>query len=1071
MSIYSNHPIPRSFWDRSLSLYFGVIEKEEFHKLFLAIIVWVVVAVFWNAWLFFPMAVYIVAKIFYFGKYKERPWHFVIRRARRTYQRVYPVERSAYASAPILSEWGVPASEKMKRVPLLKRIRFWLSPESLSGPQESKRYAPSLQHRRWTEKKLGIWTHFPIAPLDPLLPKGRDLALFMRNISRQENIFGKVLRSIWIDDPRESVRDYLPWATKPDDATVRLRTGGYLRTWEVTCQDTLGMTSDTIGETIKSTMHTMMLNLPPGYCVQYSNFCRNKPVVVEQDTYGTEAGALIELERKNELEKLKQSQENIYIHLSFHPEIVKKKDLTKIDDQEEFQENNTVIDTVTLEEYQLFIGVCSLAEMRLQSGGFQSVRLLKRDEHGVDRQETSYAHLLTLDDRILIPSTSARASVSEVLGFKSIGVSEPFLTSGNILFTPVEIFGYPKNSNPDLLRHVKQYADIAIISGRWIYHEDDETIKGIREVAKRTNQRSTIKIGEEEIYDSKSGQESREVIRADALHRSDIEHIGHASFTLVLGTPIDGDLPAARQRLAEQRSILIGSLSTMKFLIDDGYHNHFQAFMGTMPGNIRTNVVRSPLSSVDFVNFCTTTQAWQGNKTLVDPENFYETNDGTPPPPLARFATDDGFFDYSPQYDTTGGHGILTGTTGLGKSTFIAGLAQQHAKYNAICKRGSRQILFDRDGSLLPLAITHHARILSYGRDGEGFAPFQDVDTADGKEVAMHILRAMFRGRKIEIDNHAETQIKTIIQELEEIPDREERTLTAATQTSIEPIFRDALIDYTDNGTLGCGRMFMGTKAMQTGPGMIYIDTGSIFPKSGTEGEDNPVYLPALLCIVNAISQAALEAIPTFMIAEEFWELLTNKQTVEIFDGWLKRLRKFGFWVWLVTHSYEDFKKLGPDGEARIKQLIASTIVLPTVFTQEERDGLERLGIPQWESFALSEKVRRAPIVNGHPEQYAFILQNRTGRRAIVKRTAPPIFRSICGATSQEARKKFRATLERYPVLHEALEHWVQEQVEPTGEEAAMILRDYIHPLYAKARQKNGTEEPVYPASMIQTGV
>ena len=364
---------------------------------------------------------------------------------------------------------------------------------------------------------------------------------------------------------------------------------------------------------------------------------------------------------------------------------------------------------------------------------------------------------------------------------------------------------------------------------------------------------------------------------------------GYYSSTFVLRNENVGVLEAHVSELRKMLSRLgcRGRIETI---------NSTEAFLSTLPGDLKHNLRRPMLHNLHFLNLIPLSSVWLGDQT--NPSPLIER--GNAPAHMVVRTAGQGSFYLNLHVEDVG-HSLVFGLTGSGKSVLLASLAAQFMRYDK-----ARVVCLDKGSSM---------RVLTYGVGGqwtplsldadEGFAPIASL-TSHNEAIS-------------EVDQlWLQDWIESIYQLNQGVAltSDQRKEVTRAIRAIAQPGARRSLLDFQVDvqdaalqsvlaGYCGDGiRAPLFDKSLDADANPLH-DTWTCFEMEELLSLDDKTLVPLLLYIFHMIEKGA-DGSPTLLIMDEAWALMRHEMFHKKIEDWLKTMRKKSVAVVMATQSIAD---------------------------------------------------------------------------------------------------------------------------------------------------------------------
>jgi type IV secretion system protein TrbE len=374
-----------------------------------------------------------------------------------------------------------------------------------------------------------------------------------------------------------------------------------------------------------------------------------------------------------------------------------------------------------------------------------------------------------------------------------------------------------------------------------------------------------------EVIDQIAETRAQEASEAQAMVQAGHWSEGYLSLTVVLAHPDRGTLA----RMVQQTE---AALNDEQYMAKAETYNTGDAWIGTMPGDHKSNVRRPLMSSLNFAQQFPATSSTRGvpwNTHLQGPPVLMAQGRKRTPVGVSFHHGDVG-------------HTAYIGMTGDGKSTALNLVDLSWLKYPY-----SEVSIFDKGGA---------ARVLTFLVGGAwydlGVTPLQplaDVNTPAEVLWAVDWLSGLLGQEHVRVTPKIKTALHAALIELGTW-DRCKRTMTHLTALVANTTAQQALSLYTQAGPYG---MVLDADHEEVATNRwICFETNSIL--------ESPALLASVLPAVFHIREKRLTGAPTIYTMHEGWVALDNDYWATRLRGWLKGFRVKNGSVHLATQSLAD---------------------------------------------------------------------------------------------------------------------------------------------------------------------
>lgn len=397
--------------------------------------------------------------------------------------------------------------------------------------------------------------------------------------------------------------------------------------------------------------------------------------------------------------------------------------------------------------------------------------------------------------------------------------------------------------------------------------------------------------------------------------------------------------------------------------------NAADAWLGTIPGNVRNNVRRPLMSSLNLAHLLPLSAVWVGP----------ESDEHLGGPVLLHALTGGGSrFRFSPTYQDVQ-HSILLGPTGSGKSCALNFMDLQFLRYP-----NAQVYAFDKGGSarITTYGVGGSYYELGGGREDLSFQPLREIDDLDEMRWAQEWLIGIIQREGVDIVPSMKEAVWTALKALAETP-AEQRTLFTLTVYLQSDELRQALNPYTINGQFG--------HILDSDKDTLTYGTWQVFEMEHIM--QTPTIVPAVLEYLFHRLQKRFTGAPTRIRIDEAWLAFDNEQFATKIRSWLKELRKYNVGVCFATQEIADFE--GSPLAATVREACQTKVFLPNVNALNEHSAAfyRGMGLNDREIQILAEAI---------PKQH-YYYRSPLGSR-LFDLGLGELALSYCGATSKEAQ-------------------------------------------------------------------
>lgn len=907
------------------------------------------------------------------------------------------------------------------------------------------------------------------------------MALMLKNKSLDltQRYMPPIYRNLVYDNPSHGLPDRIQYKYKLGNEVTREKNGTLVRSWRYECDDQT--TKDRVRRSIETNeqLHTALRQLGPGWAFWsvYDQFEWDGQYPTK--IFPTPQAKIVDEERRRRFEESENYSCLLEFHLAYYPPAGDKESKSRV-----YKKDKRFQQDARRAAYEQFVKVAAQIEEALNDS--VTMHTLKAEWTEIDGRRIAIDKQLSSFNRAIkgrwqknLRAPAQHALLYNYLGSERLLHRGPYLRVGNTLIKPITILDYPDETRPDLLEAIWNIPGNMRVVNRFIYEDQEKmkeaisTVRSQHQQQKDSSGMAQFKGGEknimpdhfkaEQVYDSEDA--FRQVSANSTL-------FGYNTLTVLIFQPLDtslsdylpanatndeGRLPIslaeddALLKLNKTANAVIGSLATLGFMLNEELGNELEAYLAAMPGNLTDNVVVSELSLRNVCNLIFTSTSWLGDFEIKDPDGFYKMANGKNPPAWVIFNAENRKpFFFNPLSGSEGGHGMVIGKTGVGKSGTVGFLANQHTAYTAMLPTGARQIIIDKDGSHITQAEEIGGAVIRLSPDTEfGLAPFYDIEDAEKFSFAEGLLKIMAQRRDPNIFNNKENldAIYVTLKKLAQI-EPEQRTMEKLLSlTGMTGELQHALKYYSYGGQ--GQNLFNGNRPISSRSSFVVFEIADILGDSDAESL-NDLTIPALLCLFNEVERMVADAIPTAIFAEEAWKMFLNEIADNHFNSLYKRIRKYGALIALIFHQPTDLDK-----SRNKRELLGATswiLVLPDekLLLDDVQKEMEIIGLKkdQCEYLGRIAQQDKKLYEAGRGRRLGYLIKE--GRTRLVSLKLDEVSRAVCATTSKNViKRELQPFKDEFPGYDAHGPQWFESWLRfKGGEDWYRHYRDAVLPLY-----------------------
>ena len=533
----------------------------------------------------------------------------------------------------------------------------------------------------------------------------------------------------------------------------------------------------------------------------------------------------------------------------------------------------------------------------------------------------------------------------------------------------VSIEGFPLESHPGILSSLAELPVEYRWSSRFIFMDQHESVKHLDKFRKKWKQK--VRGFFDQVFNTNSGNVDQDALTmvhdaeaAIAEVNSGLVAVGYYTSVVVL-------MDESRDRLEQSARQVEKSINRRGFAARTETINTLDAYLGSLPGHGVENVRRPLINTMNLADLLPTSTIWTGSAEApcpmyppLSPALMHCVTSGSTPFRLNLHVRDLG-------------HTFMFGPTGAGKSTHLALIAAQLRRY-----AGMSIFAFDKGMSMYPLTKAVGGLHFSVGADDDrlSFCPLQYLETKSDRAWAMEWIDTILALNGV---NSTPAQLNEIAHAIVSMHESEARTLSEFSLTIQDESIREAIRQYTVDGSMG--------HLLDADEDGLSLTDFTTFEIEELMNLGEKFALPVLLYLFRRIERS-LKGQPAVIILDEAWLMLGHPAFREKIREWLKVLRKANCLVLMATQSLSDAANSGILDV--IVESTATKIFLPNVYARDEDTSAlyRRMGLNARQIEILATAVPK--------RQYYYVSEN--GRR-LYDLALGPLALSFVGASDKES--------------------------------------------------------------------
>ncbi len=534
----------------------------------------------------------------------------------------------------------------------------------------------------------------------------------------------------------------------------------------------------------------------------------------------------------------------------------------------------------------------------------------------------------------------------------------------------VAIDGFPAESYPGILNAL----DLMPLNYRWssrfIFLDEHEARHKIERTRKKWQQK--VRPFFDQLFQTQSGSLDQDAM---SMVVETEDAIGEASSQLVAYgyyTPVIVMFDTDEARLSSQAEAVRRLIQGEGFGARIEGLNATEAYLGSLPGNWYANIREPLINTRNLADLIPLNSVWSGSAAAPCP--YYPSS----APPLMQVAAGSTPFRFNLHVGDVG-HTLIFGPTGSGKSTLLALIAAQFRRY-----AHAQVFAFDKGRSMMPLTMGVGGDHYEIGGDQHGprgdlsFCPLDDLASEGDRAWAGEWVETLIAMQGVAVTpDHR----NAIARQVELMASTRGRSLSDFVSGVQMREIKDALLHYTVDGPMGPL-----LDAEKDGLALSVFQTFELEHLMNM-GERNLV--PVLLYLFRRIEKR-LTGVPSLIILDEAWLMLSHPVFRDKIREWLKVLRKANCAVVLATQSLSDAERSGIIDV--LKESCPTKICLPNSAAREPgtREFYEHIGFNE----------RQIEIVARATPKREYYVTSPEGRR-LFDMSLGPIALAFAGASGK----------------------------------------------------------------------
>lgn len=373
-----------------------------------------------------------------------------------------------------------------------------------------------------------------------------------------------------------------------------------------------------------------------------------------------------------------------------------------------------------------------------------------------------------------------------------------------------------------------------------------------------------------------------------ASKRGELTHGLYTGTVIVFDTSLDN--------LKDKTKMVLKLLNERDFIAKNESYNIIEAYLGSIPGQVRPNLLNHLMNTVNLSDIMPTTSVWAGYDK--NPCNFYKENN----PVLFYASTDSGTPFRACLHVGDLGHTLVLGPPGAGKSVLLGFMASQFQRY-----KKAKVFFFDNGNSVLPLSYAVNGVNYDIGaEDGMNFQPLANLETFEDLEFIESWLCeiATLNGQTITARDRLD--IKETINIIQTVSKPNQRTLEYF-YIQLKPK-NETLAEKFKNYTSFANSKALSTTIFNAKTDNLRLSDFTVFETKKLSGFSNMLKVPIFRYLCHSVNRQ-LTGEPTIIILEEGWSFIKEPIMQPVIVDWAKQIRKNNAILVIATQSVNDVLK------------------------------------------------------------------------------------------------------------------------------------------------------------------
>lgn len=670
--------------------------------------------------------------------------------------------------------------------------------------------------------------------------------------------------------------DLLDYATAADESVIVLKNGALLRCYEIFPQD-LSHQENSALQHVRELTSRALLKLGGQWCFQLDAVRSPDENYLPQMSSDNDTIVLLDNLRRSTFRTDQSFKTRFFLSLTYIGESTTRHTLEALmlADQSAQDQNAAARTTALIEQFKARCD--SVTDTLALTMRLQLLRLEESGEHTA----LSYINAAITGRRLQLQYPTVPCYLDALL---STADFETGLTPriGSRYIAAVAVDGLPSQSYFGVLNELSQLPCACRFHTRFLCFDDLQSAFWLEKYRRFWKQKSKGILAQ--IFNLHG--------RVNANAAARVEEIDEARARLDAHEEIFGAYTAVvilmqedLNTLQEYAAQVVSRLEDLGFGARIETVNSVEAYLGSLPGQIKENLRRPLVSQAVLTDFLPLSLPWEGERCAPCP--LFAPGSG----PLMQVRTPGKGRFYLNLHEQDLGNTIVIGPPGAGKSVLLEALAANFLRY-----KGSRVFAFDKGWSFYALTKAAGGDHIVLENMQSAFCPLYDLDQGANLDYGLNFCEMLCRLSGVAITAAQRLELTQNLQLLLE-RSAEERTLSDLYLLLSDNELKDAVAPYT---LLGNAHAILDhCRNPRFDKELTCFECGSIFENS------QRFSLPLLKQLFHLI-EGSFDGNPVMIVLDEAWMMLRDPVFAAELLKWFKTLRKHNVLVVLATQSLTD---------------------------------------------------------------------------------------------------------------------------------------------------------------------